>query len=161
MFTVRGAGTNLTDTCKPAGPDCRNGMWAGPATLVLPAIKKLTPAPKSAVHSILATSLRHYEFLFALGLHMLGTTQYPNGFAGLDALAVKGSPASTFSAYQQLYKPAEDLSYEHAFENAQGHFQCDQRAECAPILAGHDGQRAECACRVGAGRGELADQRNQ
>jgi hypothetical protein len=92
-FTVRGAGTSLTDTCKPTGPGCRNGMWAGPATLVLPAIKKLTPAQKSAVQSILVKSLRHYEFLFALGLHVLGTTQYPNGFAGLDALAVKGSPA--------------------------------------------------------------------
>lgn len=117
-FEVSGEGTRLARLCRPVGPGCSNGHWKGRTLLVIPKPPKLTAGQRSQVRSILLESVAHYEAEFAAGKEALGSTQYPNAYAGLAALKEPNSAASKFSTFRKHSNIENDLSYQSAFERA-------------------------------------------
>lgn len=117
-YEVKGAGTRLTRTCRPAGPACPDGHWKGSSVLVVPKPPRLTAGQKSAVRSILLSSVRHYEAELAAGREALGSTQYASPYAAIAALKEPNSAASKFSKFHQQTNPEDDLSYTVAFKRA-------------------------------------------
>ena len=63
-------------------------------------------------------SVAHYAAELAAGKEALGSTQYPNAYAGLAALKEPNSAASKFSAFRKHSNIENDLSYEAAFKRA-------------------------------------------
>jgi hypothetical protein len=118
-FIVHGQGRALTLSCHPADVDCAGGHWAGPATLAMPAIAKITLAERQNVRTALMNNVDHYQDLFLVGAWALGEKQYSNAFNALHALSVAGTDPSTFANYRQRFDPENDTSFLGAFEKAQ------------------------------------------
>jgi hypothetical protein len=91
-----------------------------------------SPSPQDTIASqsvrdkaaaILTTATDHYAQAFAQGQAIVGTTQYADGNAGLDALQDPNSAASKFSAWRQSSKIEQDvMTYQNAFGDADSGF---------------------------------------
>jgi hypothetical protein len=121
-FQIHGKGTRLSRVCTPAGPGCPGGRWAGSSTLALAKVPIISAATKKKIRGILMASINHYAALLAEGERILGSTQYANATAGLDAFSDPDSAASRFSAYRKSPNPENDLSFTSAFEKADRYF---------------------------------------
>lgn len=114
------------------------------STMTPPA--KLTPAILAKVRAILTGNLDSYRVAFLTGVAVVSSTQYTlaeavaaaahpafgtppyaDGFAALSDLAVPGSPAALFSAWQtKVWQPLQrNVSYLAAFEQADAYFTAD------------------------------------
>lgn len=99
-----------------------------------PAVKKAAPGPisdadKAKVVAILSANNKHYTDIFKQGRDILGTTQYPDGQAGLAAMEDSNSAASKFSAYQKNPDPCRDFSSNQAFKQADAFYNADNETK--------------------------------
>jgi len=71
----------------------------------------MAPEDKMKIVSLLQQNLNHFKQIWQDGNTALGTTQYPNAEAGLEALNDPSTDASKFSEFKQKENPALDNSY--------------------------------------------------
>lgn len=124
-FEVDGHGVSLTRVCRPASSACPGGHWAGSSTLTLapvPRVPRLTSSQEAEVRGILLANLSHYAQLLSRGQEALGTTQYPNAQAGLNAFNDTNSAANRFSMFQKDANVYGSASYVDAFNRADRFF---------------------------------------
>lgn len=109
-----------------------------PATAPSTAATHLAPqSVRDKAAQILTAATTHYAQVFAQGQQIVGTTQYPDGDAGLAALQDPNSAASKFSAWRQSSKVEQDVNtYMDAFSQADSGF--DASDEPASISTWRD-----------------------
>jgi hypothetical protein len=120
-FEVDGDGQRIARVCRPPSSACPARHWAGSSTLIFPPVTpvaRLTGSQEAEVRSILLANLSHYAQLLSRGQVALGTAQYPNAQAGLNAFSDPDSAANRFSAYQKDANLAASASYVDAFNRA-------------------------------------------
>jgi len=102
---------------------------ASPATSsTSPGTSITSPATAIAtaqVAAILSASDQHYLSMFTTGTTALGTTQYPDGSAGVAAFNDPQSAASRFRDWRQSSKAEQDLSFMDAFKQADAFYTAD------------------------------------
>jgi hypothetical protein len=86
-------------------------------------------ADRAAAAKILSDNVNHYRQVFHQGQAIIGHTQYPDAYAGLDAMNDPDSAAARFRDYRQSPDPVNDLSYQSAFAQADEHFTADNEPQ--------------------------------
>ena len=120
-FEVDGTGRRIARVCRPSSSACPGGHWAGTSTLTLPPVtpvQRLTASQETEVRSILLANLSRYAQLLSRGQEALGSTQYPNAQAGLNAFSDPNSAANRFSGFQKNANVYGSASYVDAFNRA-------------------------------------------
>jgi hypothetical protein len=110
---MRGTGAALAVTASVMLAAC--GNTATPSTGTTPtataSVVRLTTAQKAQVQTILSGNLTHYQGALTAGKQALGTTQYADGQAGLQAMNDPNSNASKFRDWRHSSGVEQDVSY--------------------------------------------------
>lgn len=86
------------------------------------AIPSLSVYQKTQIVTIITANTNHFKQLWSDGQTALGTTQYADAYAGLDAINDPSSNASKFSQYKQTENPANDNSMNTALQQADKYY---------------------------------------
>jgi hypothetical protein len=114
-----------TDVATPAASTATQIATPPPTPSPTAGSNKLTAAEVAQVQAILTGSLTHYQDAFAAGKTALGTTQYPDAFAGLAAMSDPTSAAAKFRDWRQSSQIETDLSFLDAFHEADAFYNAD------------------------------------
>src|ERR1700686_3322578 len=87
------------------------GTTPTPTATAHASVVRLTTSQKAQVQTILTGNLTHYQSAFTAGKQALGTTQYADGQAGLQAMNDPNSSASKFRDWRHSSGVEQDVSY--------------------------------------------------
>jgi hypothetical protein len=90
--------------------------------VVQPSSAPISDADRAKVVAILSDNNKHYADIFKQGQDILGTQQYPDGQAGLNAMEDPNSAASKFREYQKSPNPCGDFTSNDAFKKADAYY---------------------------------------
>jgi hypothetical protein len=91
-----------------------------------PSTNKLSASQKQQVSADLNAGLAHYVDTWHQGQQILGTTQYADANAGLNAMSDPNSAASKFSAWRKTSGIEQDINtYLNAFNSADAFYSAD------------------------------------
>jgi hypothetical protein len=112
---------HLTPTPKPTStpkPTGTPSIYTTQGPTIMPTPVSLTASQKTQIQSILTDNLNHYKQIWQHGKDALGTTQYDDAWAGIEAFDDPNSAASKFRDWRQKEEPERDLSYYGAYDQA-------------------------------------------